>query len=128
MSRHHSFKLFFSDANVFTIDGYQGKEKEVIIISLTRCNRNYQLGLFEDKRRMNVAITRAKRLCVIIGDSVTYKHDEDYEVLFKESLKNLRTVIRIKKKIGAFISYQFSRREFKIKHFAREGDFQDNVL
>ena len=95
MSRHHSFKLFFSDANVFTIDGYQGKEKEVIIISLTRCNRNYQLGLFEDKRRMNVAITRAKRLCVIIGDSVTYKHDEDYEVLFKESLKNLRTVVGV---------------------------------
>ena len=74
----------------------------MIIISLTRCNRNYQLGLFEDKRRMNVAITRAKRLCVIIGDSVTYKHDEDYEVLFKESLKNLRTAISIKKENQSF--------------------------
>ena len=77
--------LSFSDANVFTIDGYQGQEREVVIISLTRCNRNYELGLFEDKRRMNVAITRAKRLCILVGDSVTYKHDEDYEVLFKES-------------------------------------------
>ena len=79
--------LSFSDANVFTIDGYQGQEKEVVIISLTRCNRNYELGLFEDKRRMNVAITRAKRLCILVGDSVTYKHDEDYEVLFKESFR-----------------------------------------
>ena len=61
----------------------------MVIISLTRCNRNYELGLFEDKRRMNVAITRAKRLCILVGDSVTYKHDEDYEVLFKESFVSL---------------------------------------
>ena len=41
---------------------------------------------------MNVAITRAKRLCVIIGDSVTFKHDEDYEVLFKEPFENFRDI------------------------------------
>lgn len=65
----------------------------MVIISLTRCNRNYELGLFEDKRRMNVAITRAKRLCILVGDSVTYKHDEDYEVLFKELFSSLFDVV-----------------------------------
>lgn len=47
-----------------TIDGYQGREKEVMIVSMVRANEKFNTGLFEDIRRMNVAITRAKRLCL----------------------------------------------------------------
>ena len=86
----------YEAAEVRTIDGYQGKEKEVILVSLARCNRDFKLGLFSDVRRMNVAITRAKRLCLIFGDSETYKVDEDYETLIRD-LKQKACVINIPK-------------------------------
>lgn len=56
---------------VATVDGFQGREKEVIIISMVRSNPSHQIGFLSNERRMNVAITRAKRLCVLIGDSGT---------------------------------------------------------
>lgn len=56
---------------VSTVDGFQGREKEVIIISMVRSNCNQQIGFLSNERRMNVAVTRAKRLCCLIGDSGT---------------------------------------------------------
>ena len=56
---------------VSTVDGFQGREKEVIIISMVRSNPKREIGFLSNERRMNVAITRAKRLCVLIGDSGT---------------------------------------------------------
>lgn len=53
---------------VSTVDGFQGREKEVIIISLVRSNENGDVGFLRDRRRMNVAITRPKRHLCIIGD------------------------------------------------------------
>lgn len=53
---------------VSTIDGFQGREKEVIIISLVRSNDNIEIGFLKDERRLNVAITRPKRQLCIIGD------------------------------------------------------------
>ena len=56
---------------VHTVDGFQGREKEVVIISFTRSNDKGEIGFLSEVRRTNVAITRAKRHLCVIGDSVT---------------------------------------------------------
>ena len=53
---------------VSTVDGFQGREKEVIIISMVRSNVHGEVGFLRNERRMNVAVTRARKLCVLIGD------------------------------------------------------------
>ena len=63
---------------VQTVDGFQGQEREVIYISLVRNNENGQLGFLTDYRRMNVAMTRAKKKLVVIGDSATLGNDAFY--------------------------------------------------
>lgn len=52
---------------ISTVDAFQGSEKEVIIYATTRCNSEGKQGFLQDERRMNVAVTRAKRLLVIVG-------------------------------------------------------------
>lgn len=59
------------DGTINTVDGFQGKEKEVIIFSLTRSNEEGLIGFLTDERRLNVAITRAKKKLIIIGDKET---------------------------------------------------------
>jgi predicted DNA helicase len=54
-----------------TVDGFQGREKEAVIISLVRSNQEGEIGFLADARRMNVALTRARRKLIVIGDSAT---------------------------------------------------------
>ena len=61
-----------------TVDGFQGREKEVVIISLVRSNDKGELGFLNDTRRMNVALTRARRKLIVFGDSATLAHHEFY--------------------------------------------------
>lgn len=56
---------------VDTIDAFQGREKEAVLLSLVRSNSEQQVGFLEDLRRMNVALTRAKRHLFVVGDSAT---------------------------------------------------------
>ena len=63
---------------VNTIDGFQGQEKDLIIISLTRSNEMGIIGFLADYRRLNVAMTRAKKKLVIIGDGATLSADKLY--------------------------------------------------
>lgn len=54
-----------------SVDGFQGREKEAVVISLVRSNPRGEVGFLADKRRLNVAVTRARRHVAIIGDSAT---------------------------------------------------------
>jgi superfamily I DNA and/or RNA helicase len=56
---------------VDTVDGFQGREKEAVVVSLVRSNEEGEVGFLADVRRMNVAITRARKKLVVIGDSAT---------------------------------------------------------
>ena len=59
---------------VNTIDSFQGQERDIVYISLARSNTENNIGFLTDVRRMNVAMTRAKKKLVVIGDSATLSH------------------------------------------------------
>jgi superfamily I DNA and/or RNA helicase len=59
------------EMEIDSVDGFQGREKEAVVVSLVRSNRDGEIGFLEDVRRMNVALTRARRKLIVIGDSAT---------------------------------------------------------
>ncbi len=64
--------------SINTIDSFQGQERDVVYISLVRSNDSGQIGFLKDYRRMNVAMTRARKLLVVVGDSATVGQDAFY--------------------------------------------------
>lgn len=70
-SKENSLK----DVEISTVDGFQGREKEAIIISMVRSNSKKEVGFLSDHRRMNVAVTRARRQCCLVCDAETVSHD-----------------------------------------------------
>ncbi|XP_044468454.1 DNA-binding protein SMUBP-2 isoform X2 [Mangifera indica] len=63
------------DMEISTVDGFQGREKEAIIISMVRSNSKKEVGFLSDRRRMNVAVTRARRQCCLVCDTDTVTSD-----------------------------------------------------
>ena len=66
-----------------TVDGFQGQERDVIMISLVRANEKGQIGFLRDLRRMNVAITRARMKLLILGEAVTLTRHPFYRELYE---------------------------------------------
>ena len=56
-----------------TVDSFQGKEKDIVIFNCVRSNKFKSVGFMQDKRRLNVAITRARHAMVFVGNSETMK-------------------------------------------------------
>ncbi|MBE9586188.1 AAA family ATPase [Mucilaginibacter sp. JRF] len=80
--------------DINTVDGFQGQERDVIYISLTRSNAEGSIGFLSDYRRMNVAITRARLKLVLVGDSATLSRTPFYNELiaYAESLGGYQSV------------------------------------
>ena len=76
------FKPYRSAITVNTVDGLQGQERDVILISLVRANEEGQIGFLNDLRRMNVAITRARMKLIILGDASTLTRHPFYRKLY----------------------------------------------
>ena len=79
--RREYYKPYRSLISVNTVDGFQGQERDIIIISLVRSNEQGQIGFLRDLRRMNVAITRARMKLIIIGDVETLTKHKFYKRL-----------------------------------------------
>ena len=77
------FKPFRRHISVNTVDGFQGQERDVIVISLVRSNAEGQIGFLRDLRRMNVAITRARMKVIILGDRHTLTRHPFYRQLWQ---------------------------------------------
>ena len=77
------FKPFHHLIAVNTVDGFQGQERDVIVISLVRANDEGQIGFLSDLRRMNVAITRARMKLIILGDASTLTRHPFYQRLYE---------------------------------------------
>ena len=78
---------------VDSVDGFQGREKDAVVVSLVRSNDLGEVGFLSDVRRMNVAITRARKKLVVVGDSATVARHPFYE-----------SFVRHAQDVGAWVS------------------------
>ena len=81
LKKREFFKPYRSLISVNTVDGFQGQERDIILISLVRANDEGQIGFLRDLRRMNVAITRARMKLIILGDASTMTRHPFYKKL-----------------------------------------------
>jgi superfamily I DNA and/or RNA helicase len=77
----HYFRRLKRHITVGTVDGFQGQERDVIVISLVRDNAEGNIGFLRDLRRMNVAITRARMKLIIVGNAQTLSRHRFYRAL-----------------------------------------------
>ena len=83
IKKREYFKPFRHLITVNTVDGFQGQERDIILISLVRSNDEGQIGFLRDLRRMNVAITRARMKLIILGDTQTMTRHPFYRKLYE---------------------------------------------
>ena len=83
LMKREYFKPFRRLISVNTVDGFQGQERDIIVISLVRSNDEGQIGFLRDLRRMNVAITRARMKVIILGDRHTLAKHPFYRRLWQ---------------------------------------------
>ena len=83
LMKREFFKPFRRLISVNTVDGFQGQERDIIVISMVRSNDDGQIGFLRDLRRMNVAITRARMKLIILGDKNTMTTHPFYQQLWQ---------------------------------------------
>ena len=90
IKKYEFFKPYRRLISVNTVDGFQGQERDVILISLVRSNDEGQIGFLKDLRRMNVAMTRARMKLIILGNKDTMTKHTFYKKLWEyvEAINN----------------------------------------
>ena len=90
IKKYEFFKPYRRLISVNTVDGFQGQERDVILISLVRSNDEGQIGFLKDLRRMNVAMTRARMKLIILGNKDTMTKHSFYKKLWEyvEAINN----------------------------------------
>ena len=90
IKKYEFFKPYRRLISVNTVDGFQGQERDVILISLVRSNDEGQIGFLKDLRRMNVAMTRARMKLIILGNKATMTQHPFYKKLWEyvEAINN----------------------------------------
>lgn len=83
LKQNKSLKPFRKLISIDTVDGFQGQERDVVMISLVRSNDDGTIGFLSELRRMNVAMTRARMKLMIIGDASTLTHHAFYRKLWE---------------------------------------------
>ncbi|XP_057977955.1 probable helicase MAGATAMA 3 isoform X2 [Malania oleifera] len=89
--------------DINTVDGFQGREKDVAIFSCVRANKDRGIGFVADFRRMNVGITRARSTVLVVGSASTLKKDEHWKNLI-ESAERRNSLFKVSKPYNAFFS------------------------
>ena len=90
LMKREFFKPFRRQISINTVDGFQGQERDIIVLSMVRSNDDGQIGFLRDLRRMNVSITRARMKVIILGDVATLTRHPFYRQLWQyiQSLSN----------------------------------------
>ncbi len=83
IKKREEFRPYRNVISVNTVDGFQGQERDIILISLVRSNDDGQIGFLSDLRRMNVAMTRARMKLIIFGNKQTLRHHAFYRRLIE---------------------------------------------
>ena len=83
ITKKEFFKPYRHLISINTVDGFQGQERDIILISMVRANDEGQIGFLRDLRRMNVAITRARMKLIILGNSATMTCHPFYRKLYE---------------------------------------------
>lgn len=99
IKKYEFFKPYRRLISVNTVDGFQGQERDVILISLVRSNDEGQIGFLKDLRRMNVAMTRARMKLIILGNKDTMTKHPFYKKLWEYvgSIMMNKNEVRVKK-------------------------------
>lgn len=88
LSESPMLESYAQQITINTVDGFQGQERDIIYISLTRSNAKGEIGFLANTRRMNVALTRARKKLVVIGDSATLGNHPFYQAFFDYAERN----------------------------------------
>ncbi|PSQ80629.1 MAG: IGHMBP2 family helicase, partial [Bacteroidetes bacterium QS_1_63_11] len=85
-------QIGIEDLEVDTVDGFQGREKEAVLLSLVRSNDRGEIGFLGEPRRFNVAVTRARRKAVVVGDASTVAAGDVYDRFIRYAEQEGRVV------------------------------------
>lgn len=88
VNKSHTLAPIRHNISINTVDGFQGQERDIILISMVRDNEQGSIGFLKDLRRMNVAITRAKRKLIVVGNCNTLSKNEFYRELVEYFQEN----------------------------------------
>src|SRR5262249_8772039 len=101
-----------------TVDAFEGREKDIIVLSLVRANRRRDIGFLRLEQRLNVAISRSRRLLIIVGDTSTLRQGYFHNLV--ATCQQVGQIIPAPKLIGMFLS-RGRRRQEREDRQQREG-------